>query len=380
MRLLFTYCVQYAVRRSQPRWDQRRAHHRRRRHQHRVRAVRAGHRRHQPCALRDRAPCLPRRGPVRYGSPDSAFTHSDFYVIEFDVRPACGPSSPIPFLSAVNSGVDAPCTLCPPHVCASESTVVYLHGEFPNASYALVGVFLARDPVIPTSVPRLRIEYSRGCVGAMVPVPWSATVTIPLPTPGPTAIPVSAFLRDDCNPSQSHGGRSARRRTRSSSRRLPGAAGLRHTASFFRQPGPATSPSRGGRWHSRCSASTAAVAIGGVQAGSCLSLPGLHVQSIEPAYAGSILKWDPHGQRRELRGRRAAGLAAAKSARHAAPGDPNVVRRARHRHRARRHRRYAGWTCWCRIRRSGSPQCLTRRTGRDRPLGAVVFGGQLRLQ
>src|SRR6187397_2491386 len=132
------------------------------------------------------------------GAPESTTTHTDYYVTEFDVRPACGASAPVPFLNAVNIGIDEPCSVCPPHVCAGDSVSVYLHGEFPDARYTLVEATAMQDPLSPIPITKVRLVYGRACTGAQVPVPWSASFTIaPMPR-GSSHVGVNAYLRDDC--------------------------------------------------------------------------------------------------------------------------------------------------------------------------------------
>jgi len=225
----------------------------------------------------------------RWGSSDSSATHTDYYVNEFDVRPACGQNSSIPFLTAVNIGIDAPCTVCPPHVCAGDSVQVYLHGEFPDASYALVEATATQDSLSPIPTSQVRLVYSRACSGVQVPTSWSASFPIAPMVYGSNGLRVTAYLRDDCHAGVPQWIGEAR---------FPIAVdqceGQRdcYTASFLRQPGQCDAYVAPGNPGFAWLGITSDRPIGGVQGRLVFDRPGLHVQSIEPAYAGSVLKWD----------------------------------------------------------------------------------------
>jgi hypothetical protein len=225
------------------------------------------------------------------GDADSSSTHSDFYVTEFDVRPACGTNGGVPFLTAVNIGTDEPCTVCPPHVCAGDSVQIYLHGEFPDARYTLVEATAMQDPLSPIPITKVRLVYGRACAGAQVPTPWSASFTIPpMMGRGSSHVGVNAYLRDDCAGLTPVGiGEEVYPFAIDA---CPVRNGC-YIASFTLQHNGQCDAWVGPNTPAYTSLGISSDReIGGAQGRLVFDRPGLHVQSIEPAYAGSILKWD----------------------------------------------------------------------------------------
>jgi hypothetical protein len=226
----------------------------------------------------------------RVSGPDSSMTHTDYYVSEFEVRAECGPSGPLPFLTAVNIGIDAPCVDCPPRICAFDTSQVYLHGLFNDASYALAEVTFIPDDYSPIPVPpRVRLLFSKTCSGPAVLTPWSTTFAIPPLLPGSNHLYIEEFLRDDCQPGNLISLGSATFPIAVQDCRTTGNCYL---ASFVRQPGACDANVTPASPAFTVLGINSGRAIGGVQGRLVFDRPGMHVQSIEPAYAGSILKWD----------------------------------------------------------------------------------------
>ena len=223
------------------------------------------------------------------GPPDSFFTQTDYFVTEFDVRPACNQAPLVPFLSVVNIGVDEPCDVCPPHVCAGDSVRVYLHGEFPTAGYRLVEATAMLDSLSPIPTSQVRLVYARACAGATVPTPWSAALAIAPMLHGSNGLLVTAYLRDDCR--QTGPQWLGQQRFPIAVDDCPVRNGC-YLASFGRQPDTCNAwidPNNPAFMNLGINSDRA---IGGAQGRLVFDRPGLHVQSIEAPYAGSILKWD----------------------------------------------------------------------------------------
>jgi hypothetical protein len=123
--------------------------------------------------------------------------------VSFSVSADC--SSPVPFLESVWIGQPAPCTVCPPKVCAGDSIMVYLKGRFPSPCYAVHEIRRLPSPLAgPLPEPDLiQIVYETCSTApcAAVLVPWTAALPIgPLPTRDSYNLMVQAFLIDTCSP------------------------------------------------------------------------------------------------------------------------------------------------------------------------------------
>jgi hypothetical protein len=226
----------------------------------------------------------------RWGSSDSLATHTDYYVTEFDVRPACGQEQrdPIPdrrehWNRRAVHGVPAARVRggqCPglPAWRVPRRELRARRGDR-DAGLALADSDVAGPARLQ---PRLQRRPGADPVVGFVPdcARWST---------GSNGLRVTAYLRDDCHAGVPQWIGEARFPIS-----VDQCEGQRdcYSASFLRQPGPCDASVAPGNPGFVWLGINSDRAIGGVQGRLVFDRPGLHVQSIEPAYAGSVLKWD----------------------------------------------------------------------------------------